>query len=298
MLPRILRPRRSSSLHSLAIHLGDANNTRNILVDTQTFKATENLEAALKNLRDGKKSFRFWVDAICIKQDDDDEKKHQLRFMPTIFSRVRETRVWLGPKEDDSDRAINLIRRLSNHHVEGSAETDLTKSRGADYVSAPGNEADLIALQHLFIRNYWFRVWVVQEIAMSRNVIISCGKCQLPWDSVANATEFMIPLITQIDSTIYNYYPSPSRYAPRRSLRDGMQRILSIQSARNDILEPGDPTKRPPDSLLFLLSSHRPTEATEARDKYYALAGLISEDDSILSQTSSAKSVEEIYLGS
>lgn len=275
---------------ALSYTWGDQNDTRKILVNGQIFEATKNLEEALNHLRHRKEKLYFWVDAICMNQTDEDEKQHQLQLMPTIFSRAQETRVWLGPEENGSNQAIDLIHTLSGLPVESSGKDEPEwASSGA---SRPWTDGDLVALQHLFVRQYWYRVWVVQEIAMSKKVEIFCGLNQLSWDSVLNATELMIPN-TVTGSVIYNYV---ARHPSLRGIHDGMQRILSIQSVRNDKLQPASAKERPPDSLLFLLSSHRSTKASEARDKYYALAGLVSEDDSILSQRSSAKSMEDIYI--
>lgn len=292
---------------ALSYTWGDQTKTNTILVDDQPFDATENLENALKHLRDAEKDLYFWVDAICINQRDEDEKEHQLQLMPTIFSQAQETRVWLGAGEETSDRAIDLINKLSHIHLEAAGKADAREAEIANWAlsgtSRPWtDDVDLVALQDLLIRDYWYRVWVVQEIAMSKKVSIFCGRRELSWNSVLNATEFMIPH-TEIGWIIYSHVarnPSLKRTSSQggndKTLHDGMQRILSIQSVRNDKLEPGDHEERPPDSLLFLLSNHRSTEATEARDKYYALAGLVPEDNSIISQRSSAKSVEDIYI--
>ena len=292
---------------ALSYTWGDQNNTRKILVNDQVFKATKNLEDALKHLRHRDERLYFWVDAICMNQADEEEKQHQLRLMPIIFARAQETRVWLGPEENESDRAITLLNSLSDINVEGFSKNGLLRSavgeRASQVASRPWtDDANLVALQHLFVRSYWFRVWVVQEIAVSRKVQIFCGRSTLSWDTLVSATETMSPNTT-IGWTIYDHvsrHPilkrNLSMARSQKTLRDGMHRIFAIQSVRNDKIEPGDPKERPPDSLLYLLSNHRSTEATEARDKYYALAGLIAEDDSILSKRTSAKTIEDIYV--
>jgi hypothetical protein len=292
---------------ALSYTWGNQSRKRKILVDGQPFLATENLENALRHLRHEENDLYLWVDAICIDQNNDEEIEHQIRLMPVIFSNAQETRVWLGAEENNSDRAIDFVERLSRMHLEGSSSVDDTSAEVADRALSGSSqpwedEAELVALQDLLTRGYWFRVWIVQEIALSRNVAIFCGRRKLNWASVLNATEFMIPH-SELGWIIFNHiarHPSlkrdPAQGKLLKTLHDGMQRIISIQSVRNDKLEPGDPNERPPDSLLYLLSNHRSTEATEARDKYYALAGLVSEHDSILSQRSSARSLEEIYM--
>ncbi|KAG0648667.1 Heterokaryon incompatibility protein [Hyphodiscus hymeniophilus] len=288
---------------ALSYTWGSQKETRKILVDGQAFEATTNLEAALMHFK-VEQGFHFWVDAICINQKDDDEKKHQLRQMPIIFAKARETRVWLGREADNSDRAFNVIQSMSKLHAENSGRSNSRGSSDTVSSSETPDGGDLIALQCLLVRGYWFRVWVVQEIAVSKKVTLSCGECQIPWDSMLNAAEFMISndRLRSIETAIRKSYQHQSlevlRYRDKQenTLLDGMQRILSIQSVRNDKIMPYDPLERPPDSLLYLLSSHRPTQATEGRDKYFALSGLCLEDESILDQTSSINSLQDIYI--
>jgi len=69
-----------------------------------------------------------------------------------------------------------------------------------------------------------------------------------------------------------------------------------IQSVRNDCLNPErDLASEPSDSLLFLLSNHRQTEASEAQDKFFALAGL--RDDSLIIPSSlDTKCTRDVYI--
>jgi Heterokaryon incompatibility protein (HET) len=73
-----------------------------ILMATQTkprpFAVRPNLFAALKCLRSETDDVWLWVDAICINQEDDDEKNHQLPKMPDIYRRA-----W---KCNDMDRCL------------------------------------------------------------------------------------------------------------------------------------------------------------------------------------------------
>jgi hypothetical protein len=80
---------------------------------------------------------------------------------------------------------------------------------------------------------------------------------------------------------------------PGKTIQSGIQRILSTQSVRNDIQERVE--GNPHDSLLFILSNHRYTEAENPRDKYFALAGLVKENEAIVSAQSYANSVGAAY---
>jgi hypothetical protein len=76
---------------------GDANITRTIKVNDVTFEATKNLEAALRELRNSDGVVRIlWIDAICINQQDNEEKQSQVGQMNVIYSNAEEVVVWLG----------------------------------------------------------------------------------------------------------------------------------------------------------------------------------------------------------
>ncbi|KAI1497061.1 heterokaryon incompatibility protein-domain-containing protein [Biscogniauxia marginata] len=84
---------------------GDPHNTENIEVDGHTLPITTNLASALwhfrkyglpQNQQTGTISL-LWVDAICINQDDDKERGHQVRKMGSLYNKATSVLSWLGP---------------------------------------------------------------------------------------------------------------------------------------------------------------------------------------------------------
>jgi hypothetical protein len=55
----------------------------------------------------------YWMDAICIRQDDISEKNRQIPLMTRIYSTPRTVDIWLGPEEDDSAHVLELAHRPS-----------------------------------------------------------------------------------------------------------------------------------------------------------------------------------------
>jgi len=267
----------------------------NLLANNEAFSATVNLQIALEQFRNAEQDVHFWVDAICIDQENDVEKGEQLQMIRHIFSNAEATWVWLGPEADRSNKAIDLIEVLSRFYGERSIGTDDAKPENAEMVkwgfpSHFGIEDELVALEDLFSRDYWYRVWVVQEIAVSRRVKLFCGERSLDWGQVLTAAYLLdahveIKQMIRDSRTRHHSSLSDQTQAPipsGRNIHTGIQRILSVQSVRNDMLREMRKTEtEPPDSLLFLLSNHRSTEATQAKDKYFALAGLVEIDSAI-----------------
>jgi hypothetical protein len=94
----------------------------------------------------------IWIDAICINQENLEEKAWQVRFMGEVFSNAESTRVWLGPESQDSSLAISFIRTLFSILPEietGNMECTL-------YYAMKYREAgpEWVALAHLLSRSW------------------------------------------------------------------------------------------------------------------------------------------------
>lgn len=94
-----------------------------IYVNEQALKVTANLFFALQRLR-----LRFqhrypgrclWVDAICINQDDLDERAEQVKLMGDVYRNATDVLVWLGEEEGetDSEMAIALLQNVYDSFI-------------------------------------------------------------------------------------------------------------------------------------------------------------------------------------
>lgn len=92
--------------------LGDKSNPATIQCDTGMIAITHNLFAALVQLRKKQESRILWVDALCINQDDDIERNHQVRQMKNIYETASQTLVWLGPSNSETRKGFELIPYL------------------------------------------------------------------------------------------------------------------------------------------------------------------------------------------
>jgi hypothetical protein len=243
------------------------------------------------------------VDAICINQSSTEEIDRQLPLMRSIFSQAKRTIVWLGPEDNESVKAFELLKRLFKKQ-EGTESSEVDQVQNEAIIGQnPGtpltwaDEGELVALHYLFTRPYFFRVWVVQEIATSSEVVVCCGQSRLPWNVFFWAARFMDRSLA-IEPIIHKCLKSKPSYGSKtyKPLHMGVQRICSINSVRADVIESERSHDKPRDSLLYLLESHRITEATKPNDKYLALAGLVEEDSSITLRKSCRSSIAETYI--
>ncbi|KAK5652708.1 hypothetical protein OQA88_10302 [Cercophora sp. LCS_1] len=152
---------------ALSYHWGDRNDRLSIRFNNQSdFQVTRNLHIALSYLRDEENPVTLWVDALCINQADEGEKKSQIPIMGSIYKMAKQTCIWLGEESSDSDRAMEIISKLDGE--------DLSSTCNSPGVSG------LEAIQALQKRPWWSRVWVIQEALLSAKPIVRCGNKSLP----------------------------------------------------------------------------------------------------------------------
>ncbi|KAF2460245.1 heterokaryon incompatibility protein-domain-containing protein, partial [Lineolata rhizophorae] len=75
---------------------GDPSKTQTIIVDGRPYATTTKVLEILRGMASPESSRLLWIDAVCINQDDLDEKATQIPLMSKIYCRATSTAVWLG----------------------------------------------------------------------------------------------------------------------------------------------------------------------------------------------------------
>ena len=135
---------------------GSRQDLKTISIDKDCLQVTPNLHMALMRLRDRFIERVIWIDAICINQEDIQERSAQVQRMARIYGKANRVIVWLGPEADQSDEAFNAIRAAADRP--GCFEGGLFQDAVLSLIERP-----------------WFtRVWVsIQYLGMSRIVLKS-----------------------------------------------------------------------------------------------------------------------------
>jgi hypothetical protein len=111
---------------ALSYAWGDPKVTKRITVNGQSFHATTNLVAALEILaHEQLPAYSIWVDAICINQNDIQERTAQVQLMGEIFKNAKPVLAWLGPEGDHSTKVIGLTRHIAEK-IRSSVKGDVT----------------------------------------------------------------------------------------------------------------------------------------------------------------------------
>jgi hypothetical protein len=164
---------------ALSYTWGSPTNPREITIDGVEFPVTENLFQALTHLRSHRSSRTIWIDAICINQGDISERNEQVKLMGTIYARAQKVVVWLGEEADFSSEAISLAQELCDKRQDRDELIRILQRSGATH--------RFRALWYLLYRDYWNRIWVVQETFFAQEAVVQCGHASIPWEDLIHA---------------------------------------------------------------------------------------------------------------
>jgi hypothetical protein len=286
---------------ALSYEWGDPNATKHsIILDGQPFEVRENLYRALEMLRAMSVMFKgrrpLWVDAICINQNDIQERSHQVRMMGHIYRWAEWVRVWLGGCTNGDTEAFELMRRILEVLWSPQSPTGFQDPRGSVYdlfeplytamISSDEDcqsEWEKIyaaqrastkpcyqgiwnfegwgALACFFERSYWSRIWIVQEYLLARHLTIHVGMLGISED-------YMKALLTTFD----RLDPELRAELPLPFIQTVDRINNSVGKKINDMRKH---TWRMP--LVDLMETIRNSNCQVANDRIYAILGLATD---------------------
>ncbi|KAL9576578.1 MAG: hypothetical protein Q9212_006982 [Teloschistes hypoglaucus] len=240
------------AFNALSYAWGDPSEVQMIYLNGIRHTVTRNLYSALNHLRPQLEDQPMWIDALCINQQDVKERENQVGLMKRIYSRAQQVTVWLGEQSDNSDSAFDLLEMLA-------WQDDPVNWLFRYFVD--GQLRNLIkAINRLYSRPYWRRLWIVQEIAVGAQVRFHCG-CRS-----AN-----LQLFDAFDAALVGT-PEPLQ----GDESDSMYLLWGMLGKNLRASGPGESFRKAVNatSLLDLLRRHRYSKVTDPRDKIYGLLGL------------------------
>ena len=243
------------------------------LAQYPALKISENLRRALPYLA-AEPPRLWWIDALSINQDENEEKSHQVKLMKTIYGRASQVRVWLGEDDKNSLEAVTLICKICNLMLEGRIEYAGLRSPKVPFIPEVLQKLDLpqkdhsswISLFKLVGRPYFSRIWILQEIVLARDSVkITCGRYTITWKSLKCAIIWLIPVVRTILA-----WDLLKQLGTNISL--GLKTMVII-----------DYLAKQPRNLVDILDLSRSLQSGDPRDKIIAVLGLVSTNDQVLS---------------
>ncbi|KAF1961212.1 HET-domain-containing protein [Byssothecium circinans] len=178
---------------SYAWGVEDANQvvylTSESLEGSGTFSLRRNLYSALQHLREAESPRVVWVDAICINQDDLEERNIEVKKMGQIYTLAFRVVVWLGPDQTDlsGKRALSVLESLGKHieytqsYAVFPSPTSLLNLWDLQQ-ELPHNDNDYLSVSNILQRSWWDRLWIWQEIFLGNHeTVIQCGSRSALW---------------------------------------------------------------------------------------------------------------------
>ncbi|KAK4189849.1 heterokaryon incompatibility protein-domain-containing protein [Podospora australis] len=218
---------------------GNSSRTKKLYLGEEwsVFPITPNCDAALRRLRLPTKERHIWVDSVCIDQFNIEERSHQVQLMPVIYATAERVLIYLGEDEPELDMKS---KHLFNNTTELTSEWD--------------------NLENMLKRPYFFRSWIIQEIASARTALVAWhGTSWRVWpiyDKIAKPNMFL-PWIQQFDRRRY----------------------------------------KTPNHLLQLIIDSWTSQAYDPRDKVFSPLGVISGAGADGLVADYSLTVEQVYTG-
>jgi len=248
---------------------------------------TENLDTALRSLRYTYDERVIWIDALCINQGDIRERTQQVTKMREIYSRATKVVVWLGTSSHHTKLAFDLL-----------AEASLKKLEIEDWLPKTFQSSDrsksLKAFYDLATRDYWKRVWIIQEIFSASNVIVRCGFRCMRWSNFI----FLFFSIMNQPQLPTQVVPSMDKLVEQSSNIGLLTKIIQscyIPASIEKWREKSKAGEVPP--LEVLLFSYRNSLSTDPKDKVFAIVGMAGQyDDQRALKIDYSMSKRQVYI--
>ena len=101
----------------------------------------------------------IWIDQICIEQSNLDEKGQQVSHMGEIYTQAKVTYAWIGSTSPEQEASILEVVQDRNFSFNNT----------------------------IYDQPWFTRGWIVQEMWLSKAIIVLCGQWIMPW-SLVNQT--------------------------------------------------------------------------------------------------------------
>ncbi|VUC31099.1 unnamed protein product [Clonostachys rosea] len=276
---------------------GGQKPSKPILCNGLELDITPNLYDALRQFRDPEALVFLWADAICINQEDLEEKNEQVPLMGMIYSKAKKVKIWLGHEEETTSQVPELVAKLDSlaNDYSQKLSVPLTDLISLDSSSWSGIKDELQDNKDTtdwsplvcFSQNPWFRrAWVVQEVSLAKGrAWLHCGGIIIWWPDVAQAILFMLHSGINALATLSQ---SVSEFLTCYRLAS-LARITAILMNSSEADDGGF-------DLLWILYSNMGSLATNPLDKIYAFLSMAKNNDMIMPdyQISAAKLYQEV----
>jgi hypothetical protein len=267
-----------------------------INLNSSTFNVLPNLHTALQYIIYARPGQYLWVDSICINQGDLDERAAQVAIMDAVYTAAVETIIWLGEENEHTSSSLHTIRTMAQGAEEKILDYARRQKLGDVFVAddkellvknglPPMTSDDWLHLGDLYSRTWFSRVWMIQEVALSKAPICMIGAQTILWDSIGYAA-----LLLGASNALVGLY-AVGKGVQNAPLVAGITQAINLQTMREwcrgehsplheayrtTDFSAGITRSNPETGLLKLLLGSNGFKATVRRDRIYGLLGILN----------------------
>lgn len=261
---------------------GSPENPEDILIDGANLTVTRALAQALPYLRYEDQPRTLWIDAICVNQEDLEERGRQVERMATLYSCARRVVVWLGAGTRNSRLGLETMETLRSK-ISYDIEKDLAYPpiQAVDTWTAedsiiPYNEDSIRAIISLLQRQWFERLWIVQEIRLANDqAVIQAGHKSITWDAFISSCYYL-------RSKFQNFQGKTDLAS---EFQKSYLRIQPLGLGRPQVFE----------DLQRLTWDIRNAKCTDPRDRVFGLLSMVHKSSAIDLRPDYRKSVSQVY---
>jgi hypothetical protein len=255
---------------------------KHVSIDGMPLRITANLHSAICSIAEHGKLHTswWWIDAICINQEDIEERGFQVSLMRELYSRAGQTVAYLGSDIDNTSKGLKWIEKLEEVRMNRLFQQEKWIE---DAANDPDMEDQWKAMDAVFLNEWWLRAWIVQESIVSPILLFLSGRSLVSEETMYGALFYM----RLCQKKIYR------RLASLKVTMNGWSHNFSTIYHRLQLRTIYGKSKEIPfDSLLDLRLDFY---ATNPRDYVYGLFALAGKENELIPKPNYAAPVWKVY---
>lgn len=235
-----------------------------------TLYVTQNLDKGLRRLRLRNEKRKLWVDALCINQQDDEEKAIQIPQMASIFRGAKRVLAWLGPGNQSTIEAVYSLAKLSRW------SRSQVHSLKKDHLENKTPFVIARQVQMLLSLPWFSRMWIIQEVVFNLDVTLICGVAEISWLRLCVALEiYQLKTLQQTLARKISAIKRIHELWARHNLPHGF--LLQSSSIQNDEEGAGGSRNGDAHGIADLMTEFVHYQCSDERDRIFALFSMASD---------------------
>lgn len=144
--------------HAVSYTWGPPPDMATIHVDGRPLLVRENCHFTLNQVASHFRNDYIWIDSICIDQTSIEEKNQQVQMMGRIYASAKDVLACVGPHANGSELLRGRHLQLEQQDFDNATKKAVGR-----------------VLRAFWKRDYWRRLWIVQELELAKQIKILCG---------------------------------------------------------------------------------------------------------------------------